>query len=263
MKRRPWPIVIIACITFFMPFVNIYINAKLNRVSPLFFTQYYIENNNIFTVFAFFGLFPLAATFIYLMKKWSYPLFIIIFIYLFIQSYRNWTHYFSDIFSYWVFIVLSISYIFVVSYYFLPSVRRIYFNKRLRWWENKPRYFIQWPGKIIYHEKELPCEIIDISEGGTFIHCPENLTMQDNVMLDFSYNGQTTQIRGKLVHSRGQNPNGYGIEFITNALEKRAIKSVIKALHKSKIPHRNISEPAWESFKVWIKNAIRGKDLIP
>lgn len=169
MNRRPWPVIVLAILQLFAPIVGLLITAALEGVEPLRFTKSFIYAKSWWELSIIFALLPIAGISIYLMKKWSYPVFLVVMIWTIYQNTKIWFSYYQQTMSIWIFVGIMFLNILAVTYYLLPAVRSIYFNNRIRWWESKPRFKVEIPGVIDYKNLTHPCLIRDISIGGAFI----------------------------------------------------------------------------------------------
>ena len=138
MKRRPWPIILLAIFHVIAPLGNILVNSYLAKVSLSVYLQVLTAPENLKTLLVFV-LVPLAgAVLIYICKKWSYILYIVLmtipFGYSLLSYLKNAT--FGMTVALVVFYFVNML---VIGYFLLPAVRRLYFDPRMRWWETKPR----------------------------------------------------------------------------------------------------------------------------
>ena len=75
MRRRPWPILILAIGQLFVPLFHILINSWLQEISPLRLTQMILLFYPARYLFEFFCLPLIAALSLYAMKKMELPAF--------------------------------------------------------------------------------------------------------------------------------------------------------------------------------------------
>src|SRR5262249_5789447 len=135
----------------------------------------------------FFLLPVVAGVAVYAMKAWSYPVFL---------SISGWTIYSNVKFlqsfsgSYALPVVATffvLDFTFVSYFLLLPTVRKIYFDSRLRWWEQKPRYLVEVSGSIHRQGSSNAKSFftLDLSEGGVLVKTKEQFTMHEPLELTF------------------------------------------------------------------------------
>jgi hypothetical protein len=267
MRRRPWPIVILAFFQVLVePFNNLFLNAWFSHTSPRIYLTYFLESKQWLTLCYLFILPPVMGISAYAMKKWSY--------YIFVAG-ATWMlfHNFGLVregnirLSYAIcFYIGNVGF---VSYFLLPRVHAPYMNPKMRWWESKPRFLVDWPCRINTTEAEgtTSCRVQDFSEGGIFILSSDSIPM--NQVLEVRMSPDSNEIIGlkaKPVFSRPvQTGLGYGLQFVEldkNATKKLALIS--KSLRKSGNAFRNGQDDAWSAFKSWAMHLVTtGEGLLP
>ncbi|MFN8792497.1 MAG: hypothetical protein ACK5Y2_13665 [Bdellovibrionales bacterium] len=90
MRKRPWPIVILAVLHALAPIGNILFNAWLSGFTLAIFWKALWLPENRETLFVFTAIPILGAIMIYLCKKWSYYLYIGLMIFPFYFSFREY-----------------------------------------------------------------------------------------------------------------------------------------------------------------------------
>jgi len=194
--------------------------------------------NNVKSIFDFWFLFPLGGIALFQMKKWSLPIFITVQLYSIIThlAYEKYTWpYLSEkplVYS----IMLLIINILLIAYIMLPDLRRIFFDKRTRWWETSTRYFINIPCKmtLISSGESFACQLINISITGMFIESSINLSEKTPLFVKFEYLDTNYSMNGQLIHIHSINfKRGLGIKFLyknTDSDSKGKIKALIRKL---------------------------------
>lgn len=262
MLARPWPIVILAVLHILGPIGNLFLSAWVQKlpVNEYFFTL--IHTSSAWGLIDFFVLLPLAGIALYLCKKWSYPVFLIIAgttVYSNFQTYQQ----FSELFTFGMFLATFFLDAVFVGYFLIPAVRAPYVDPRLRWWESKPRFVVRIRTLIFIGQNKFNGVIMDISQGGVFIKTPRTLDSQEPVRLLFSIFGKEFNVNGQIVYRRqGQMP-GFGIRFLHTTKTKRAIKRFVKGLESMGINTRTHFD--WKSDLItWVADFVTtGKGLIP
>ena len=168
MKHRPWAIIILALFHVVAPIGNILVNAWLAKVSFGYYLQALMAPENRVTLLIFIVVPLLGAVLIYICKKWSYlayfALMTIPFGYSLFSYFKNATLAMT--------VALVLFYIInmlVIGYFLSPSVRRLYFDPRMRWWETKPRYKADFQSQVEFNGQQHWVEIKNISVGGAFL----------------------------------------------------------------------------------------------
>lgn len=260
MKTRPWPIIILAVIQFLMPLFSIITNAFLVKVSPLMYFNALIEVKAGWELIEFFALFPIAGISIFLMKKWSYPVFLAVMGWTLFSNIAIYMRDYQGVMSPWVIVGFTLINVLFVSYYLLPAVRQIYFNRQLRWWESQPRFVIDFSATVETGGQTEPCTLRDISEGGAFIETTRKLTTGDTITLKMPLFGVELPVEGTVVHTGNA---GFGIRFTTNAQTCTTLRRLLGVFRAMGFELRHAPEPQLASFLTWLRGAFSGKGLLP
>jgi hypothetical protein len=168
MKTRPWPIVILALTHIFAPIVNMSYSAYLQKMDLIAYLQNIFHANGAWKSALVYSSMPVAGVCIFLMKKWSYPLFLSILAFMFYSNYETWREY-PDVFNLPNLLFAYALNLGIVTYFLLPAVREVYFNPRLRWWEAKPRYSVNLASEVECSTGPRKSVVTNISEGGAFV----------------------------------------------------------------------------------------------
>lgn len=264
MKRRPWPIVILALLHVIAPIVSTLSAPILANMSV---TEYLalVKTRNWAEIFEYYMLFPIAGFALISFRKWSYPVFLTIMSWAFLRHYQNY----EAIPQTFTLAMLVGSYALnlgVVTYFFLPSVRAPYYNERLRWWESKPRYRVSFMGSLRKGSQPHAMTVSDISEGGLFIRTPSPFALGDFLKVEFQFLGKSFQFPGHIVHVRNLGKDiGYGVQFaFVSRNEKVELMSIIDCLVT--LGYRDCRKDGhWiDDLKTWAKTAVKdGKAWIP
>lgn len=112
---------------------------------------------------------------------------------------------------------------------------------------SKKRIPIRIPAKIyLAHEPEkvYDANILDISEGGAFVHCTAPIRMDDEIRIEIEFQkgdifketvelSPAKAVSSKVRWARGSSSAGFGIEFINLTEEKKAfLKKVVAEFEK-------------------------------
>lgn len=251
MKRRPWPIILLALAHIFAPIGNILINAT---ISPINFSNYikllfYPTNRVTLIVFVLIPI--LAGIMIYLCKKWSYILYVLLMLIPFSYSLQSSLKSNSKL----VLLALVFSFIInllVIAYLFLPRVRKVYFDPKLRWWETKPRYKTNFQSLLSFNGSNHNVDIKNISEGGAFLET--NLEIPTDTILKLTLNN--LEFLGTVVYKKPGATTGYGFKFEKQSTKQEGLKSLIEKLENEGALIRGFEPGPEDSFVNWVKSLV-------
>ncbi|HEY8270342.1 MAG TPA: PilZ domain-containing protein [Pseudobdellovibrionaceae bacterium] len=255
MKRKPWPIILLALLHVFAPLGNLLMNSyRSGRSIELTWNfWHYTLPKSLFFTYVFLP--PLAGVLIYICRRWSYWCYVgclsLIFlgnVYGFWTS-VNWINFVT------LFMVLLVD-VLVVAYFVVPSVRQVYFDPRMRWWETAPRYDFEVPAAM----NGQASVIKNISEGGALVEAPSSYSEGQGVELTWSYKGESFSLSGKVVYRKPVNSlYGFGVRFDSTSQVQKTMKPLIALLHKEKRMIRNLPGPE-DSFTAWVKKLIVNRE---
>ncbi len=266
MRRRPWSLVILAVVHLLAPFGNIAINAILaNRSLSDYFamamTPAYLEKNWIM----FASLF-VAAVSIYACKRWSFYVYLLSITVLFVFSYVGFLSKGGAIGFLPLFLVYLVN-ITVVVYFLVPAVRNIYFDRRMRWWEIKPRY--QCDYKVTWRFEHNPVEhqgdVGNISENGMFLR--SEIYPKDEQIVEIDLNvddAELIPLQGRVVFHRTADKIGFGVEFQHTRESRKTLHHVIQALESEGRRINALEIRPEDTLSYWARTLITtGKGLFP
>jgi hypothetical protein len=200
MEKKPWPILVLAMIHFMEPIAKIFFYSWLWNQSPTIFFEPWTLDTAYFRALFFFG-FPIAGFAIYMVKNWSLPVFMGVQAVTLIGHIQNFSR---SPESFPVYLVAGVTALncLVVCYFLVPAVRAAYLDPRLRWWEAKPRYRVNWDFKCDLNGKSYKGHILNISEGGMFLsfQSPQEFELYKMADFEFSYENFHFKLSGQLVH---------------------------------------------------------------
>ena len=265
MRHRPWPIIFFALIQFLMPLFSVIFNAIIFKVSFLFALNALWTHSGVMAKVEFFFLYPIAGLCIFLMKKWSYPIFVVINLWTITSNIMIWLSNSNQAFvSTGVIIFVTLLNISFVTYYMLPAVRQVYFNKNIRWWESQPRYQVHLKTRLKQADQNsISCTLRDFSDGGTFFETQAPLKKGETVNLEISFFGITHEFKGQIVHTVSGPTPGFGCHFFPSRENTKVAKSITHLLKDIGCPLTYRSQPLWKNFLSWSKMALKGKGFLP
>lgn len=256
MKRKPWPIIILALLHWLTPIWNVLVNSFYYRI-PLdrFLNALLFPQNRLHLLVLIF--LPLAAgTLIFTCRRWSYFAYFLLMSGAFAYSLITTKAFFLQN-------ILFISALYIVNilgvgYFLIPNIRKIYFNPRLRWWQSKPRFATDFLARLSDGEKSLgDGHIKNISTGGFFIITDVPLETEQNVRVSFKMNDQECSVQASTVFKKSSPPAGYG--FKVEALEARrsGLRKIVSALRSSGSLVEDRAPGPDDHFLAWAKKAVR------
>ncbi len=266
MNRRPWPIVIIAMLYALAPIPNVLLSSAIEGRSVEEHLIGFMTNGDWLDLVLHLFLFPTTAVAVYLCKKWSYSFFLFASAVV-IASNIDYAIAFPDLYSIGLIISVHTINIAIVSYFLIPAVRQMYFKPSLRWWESKPRFLVNIRGALQCENEKANCRVIDISEGGAFVKCAENLDINDKVNLSFTFHNISMSLNANITYLRRMDGNGYGMHFTDLASNHAARKNLLHLIRSLKllgVPRKRVLKNWREDFKDWMLKLFKtGEGFIP
>lgn len=255
MSRRPWPLIIIAILHVIAPVGNITFSAFLSGVGFNVYWRALLMPMNRGTLLIFTVVPITGAILIYMCKRWSYYVYIALMAIPFYFSYQEYLEKSTPMVAAALVLFYVIN-IFVVGYFLLPTVRQIYFDPRLRWWETKPRYKADFQCQVELQGEQHWVEIKNISEGGAFLETPANLPMNLAIKIYFKDSEGVIALNGNVVYRRSTIPVGYGFKFDRQSAKEPRLKDLIKKLaHDGALIQSRAPLPE-DSFMGWLKSVF-------
>lgn len=258
MKTKPWSLIVLALLHVLAPLGNLLLNAvRAGRTFPAQL-HYWFEVLPKPLLFVYVGVPILAGIFIYICKRWSYWAYLVCLAIIFA----------SNLYSYWTsmnwstliaLIVVLLVDLLIVAYFVVPSVQKIYFDPRMRWWEAAPRYNFNHEA-VVNGSKAF---IKNLSQGGMFMTSGPALQANDSLEISWNYEGQETKVLGKVLY---KSPDGLscGVRFQHTPESQRTVKDVIDSLHAKKLIVVERLPGPEDSFGVWLKKLFtKGEGLFP
>ncbi|OFZ20235.1 MAG: hypothetical protein A2X94_15280 [Bdellovibrionales bacterium GWB1_55_8] len=263
MRSRPWPIIILALLHILAPFLNAGFSASLEGLSIPGYLNVLIHETSWLGLVDFFVLFPLAGIAIYLCKRWSYFVVLLVAALNVVSNFQTWKTY-PAYFPAWLFVVAVILGAVLVGYFLLPAVKIVYMDPRLRWWESKPRYLIAGECVFTLADHEVRARVTDFSEGGVFVGAAAELPLGAVVPLVLSLSDHTLRLSGKIVYRRQGEVPGFGIQFTSpSSSARKEIRTLLRELKRRGTPVRTPFD--WkEDLRAWFSMLVRtGEGIVP
>ncbi len=269
MKTRPWPLVILAAFQMLSPVTSIATNCWLLKVGP------YAYLNAIFAkpalqIVDFFLVMPIAGIAIYCMKRWSYPVFLAALLWSAAANFFQFSAHPGLIPISWLISVYAVN-LALVAYFLIPEVRTTYLDPGVRWWESKPRYYINIPARYRFDENTgwIESTISNISESGVFLEITRPALpvphVAETIQLQFQLVGFEINIPGKIIYIT---PNRAlwrcGVKLLHAHGSRKRLSRMLRALELLDVPRRPERGNWLASLKSWCLQAVHsGEGWLP
>jgi hypothetical protein len=251
--------VVLAFLYLIAPLLNILFSAYLMKRTVSEYLLYTLPTNTWWDNFAMFGILPIAGIAIFAVRKWSYFVFVLTMIFVVILNYLQWQE-FPDRINFPLFVGMVIVNVLLVSYFLLPAVKLAYFDRRVRWWEQKPRYVVDWTGELLIGANRHPCQILNFSEGGLLAKIESEHPVGTSVDIVFESSEKTYRAKGVILHTT---PVGTGIKFEHTPDSKKLLKDLAKTLKAEGYPLRIENEHWTVSLLNWLRGLPSGEGFTP
>lgn len=253
MTHRPWPIILLAFLHFFEPLFKFIFYCIVFQAGPQRLLHAIIHQNPAWEVVAFFIFGPICAVAIYMTRKYSLAVFLVIQLYLMVDNVLKMKGFYEggNLIMSGAIILIYITNIFIVTYILQPMVRIAYLDPKLRWWETSPRYRVHIP---IILNNTLNVVVSNISRTGMLVKSESPLSIGDTVefLLTYRWGGVDYKLthKGQLVHFFEMDDHkALGIKFYDMTPEQRkVINGLIGVFEKYEFVRR----PSRRNFKDFV-----------
>jgi hypothetical protein len=255
----------LAVLQFLTPIFTILFNAAALRVSPLRVASWIFARPPL-EVFETLALMPIAGLAIYVMRRWSYAIFIVALSWSVFRNLSHW-NYSSAMIPAPALLFIYFSEISFVTYFLLPSVRNAYFDPNIRWWEHKPRYLLELAASFTLKSGAARGQgmILNLSEGGAFLKLKEKIQKDQDLRLEFNVLTLPFSVEGRVVHAREVDGGTcYGIQFAHTAESRQSMQRLTAGLDALGFNERDGRQSPFAEFKSWLTTLLKtGKGLVP
>jgi PilZ domain len=264
MKKRPIQILILAWIQWLDPVANVLINAAYFHVSPWTIMHAAWMNSSWYGRMTFFFLGPILGLAIYAIKEWSFLVAALCVSLVFGQNAWNWYSHWHQV-SWALLIGTTGLQMLLFGYLLMPKVRSTYFDRRIRWWEHKPRYRVTLSCSVTKSDTDFTCDIFNISEDGLFLMTKRRgLKPGDAIIVKLDWDASQPPIPAQIVHNATLDGNkGVGVQFSHTPESRKQMKQCIRQLKKDKIISSLETRDYLKETKEFAVNALKGKGLMP
>lgn len=261
---------LLALIQLLTPLFNIFFNSWALQVTPVVIVNWLFSQNTALEIFEAVFLMPLAGIAIFMMRRWSYAVFLVAQLWALYSNFNHWREGSSTL-SFTGFLLVQGLGVVLVSYFLLPAVRKTYFDPRMRWWESKPRYPLKADAEVEFEEGKCHGtvgQLLNLSEGGAFFAFPEEISMGRLLTLHFAVLGMPFEVKARVVHIReatgGATGYWYGLQFEHTRRSWKTFHDLAQALELIGFEDRIPQDSPWVSLKNWISTLLKtGKGITP
>jgi hypothetical protein len=256
MKRKPWSLIVLALLHFFAPLGNIVANSIFANVTIETYVKALFHPGELLKTFIFLFIPILGGILIYICKKWSYYIYLLLMIFPFAYSYMSWQS--QPTIELGIYLVaFYLINLLVVGYFILPQVRQVYFDPRLRWWETKPRFKAEFETAFTWVDQKGRGEIKNLSEGGLLIETDLKINTMGRIDIDFKYKEQNYALKGEIVYSKNSNGRfAYGVSLLTSEEEQQTVKRLISVMSEQGLLITGGAPTQEDTFSYWVKRLI-------
>jgi hypothetical protein len=262
MRRRPRILIFLAIAHLIAPFINLLWDAKvahapLNYYIPLFFQPHNLAKYWIH----FFG--PMAAgVAILIFRKWSFFLYVAIICAMAVVSYQSFLEKQGQL-SAWVLVAAYFVNFFIIIYFFFSSVRKIYPNPKLRWWQTKPRYRLTTPCEFSIGEQKYSGMISNFSVTGLFVKAEHFPPDQAETEVEFQFKDLKGKFKGTVIRHARAHLEGFGVRFDPEHENKSVAQKMAKEMHSMGLLMKDRAG-AQDTFWNWFMDLVTtGKGITP
>lgn len=238
MKNKPLIFSLLSILCLIEPVIKVLYFKAITHFDFLVILSNLKARDSFVEVFDFWLAFPIAGLLLLKLRKWSYFGFMSVLGYVIykIATYEEYTWpYNSDSPFLYNYVVAFMS-LGVFVYFLLPKAREPFFDRKLRWWEPKTRYNVQFSCKLHTSTLTFTSQILNISETGAFLQECSYLKVGDRLDMEFQFLGQTIEVPVEIIHHRSTapGPQGFGIKFHFQSLpQKLKLIKVIRVVKNS------------------------------
>ena len=264
MRKKPWPIIILGLLHIVAPFFNILLGGLRRGYSILETIQKAFDfdvlwYNSFSLVLPIIGGLAILAC-----KKWSFFVYLASMVCLFILNIGTLLNNQIEIGAL-SFCALFISNFLIVTYFLIPAVRKIYFNRQLRWWENQTRYHADYACQWFTSNTGdgASARIKNISIDGLYLLSEKKPAFKLNLIIDINFGDKQTQVNGEAILHNVKS-DGFGFKIDHTNESKEVFKKVIAKLESEEKRATNLPNIQEDTLAYWLSTFLKtGKGLIP
>lgn len=235
MKQKPLFFTILTILCLIEPLIKILYFKAATEFDFSVILGNILSRTSVRDVFDFWLVFPVAGILLIKLRKWTYFAFMTLLGYIIynLLTYEKYTWpYNTDSPLWYHYFVVAFSAA-VLVYLLLPETREPFFNKKIRWWENKARYQVNILCKLKSEAITFPSEILNISGTGAFLKDSAYFKAGDQLDLEFTFHGQDIVLPVEVISKHEfKNVHGYGVRFVYKSFKQNVQVSKIVSVVK-------------------------------
>ena len=264
MRKKPWPIIILGFLHITAPLFNIFLGGmrrgfSFSETLQKAFDFEVLWYNSFSLVLPFIaGLAILAC------KKWSFFVYLASMLSLFLLNISTLLNNQVEIGAL-SFLTLFFGNLLVVTYFLIPAVRKIYFNRQLRWWENQTRYHADYSCECFTSDesKSSSAHVKNISVDGLYLLSEKKLVSKLNLKIKIKFDEEQTEVRGEAILHNVQS-GGFGFKIDHTNESRKTFKNIIAKLESEGKRATNLPNIQEDTLTYWVSTLLKtGKGLIP
>lgn len=217
-KAKPGAITFLALLQILSPIGNIWFGALLSN-SHFFAYLKLLRTYDPYFIWSYLWIPLIAAIAIYSTKILSLPVFFGTLIWHFSRVQLSTVVGASLFIKLVPFIAIAINF-FLFLYFCFPQVRKVYLDRRARWWESTPRYLVNLDCSLVNKDgiEPVQTQMTFFSIFGVFLVLPEaslsSLNLGDVRNINFKFKNSTFSAEAKAVNRLATSQNQIGFTFI-------------------------------------------------
>jgi len=235
MRTRPIIIILITILYCLEPTVKVLFSSLWDNINWYILLEYQYHKLSNLDFFLTFALLPVTGIVLYMAKRWSYLFFILVEVYM-IATHGS-IFLVGELYQYNFPIVLNLFFLLfhlaLLIYFLTSSIRFVFINTSLRFWETDPRYKSAIAVQVFKEDEEVGnnSQLVDISKSGVFVSNVSNINVNTEILIKFTIGADDFKFQAIVVHqSNIRNIVGYGAKFINlTDIKKNQIAFLIKA----------------------------------
>lgn len=260
MKTKPWPLIVLTLLHVLAPVGNLILNAFAWGRTIGEQWHYWVNVLPVYLLATYMALPVLAGFFIFLCRRWSYWAYLVCVGLILISNVYSYSTR-MDLSTLLLLILVAAVDLLVVAYFIVPSVQRVYFDPRMRWWEAARRYHFDQVASV----NDAPANIKSLSQGGLFLTSTSVLSENEVVKVTWEHQGQVFELEGVVAYAGSlSGVKGYGIRFNHTSQSEVLVKNLIQELEiYGQVIKERMPGPE-DSFAAWLRKLIStGEGLFP
>lgn len=263
MKRRPWPLIILAVLHILAPVGNKMLSAYVSHMSFTNYVNIWWLKATPETLLTSLVLPAIAGVLILVCRRWSFVLYLATMAAILLLSIKASLTYGNSL-AYLTVAGMTILDLLVVCYFMIPVVRSIYFDPRMRWWETAQRFKLEAPVKFKAGGNEWTGTTANFSQTGLFIMSADLPADGSTVEIELNYKDAVLKTTGTVIHHGQMNKLGFGVQFTPHGGLRKQTQMLHNLLTSEQAQLKDRLPGPEDSFLSWLKTLLStGKGLIP